>query len=388
MNRWWIRLPRYATRLSRPISATLADGHFLAAWPVLGTIATPAALLTGLLFGALRIGYYRSFSESLTLVLVAVAFGFVAGQLGAAFVAGFAVGDFFIGQTSWIFHSSASGIMGNGLIPGLLRIRVPMLIAYLVLLSLAVALPALIRRLLQNLPGVNRLPSTVGFGVAVVLNVVLVYLGVRLYVNAAAVLIRPLYTWSVRLTLFGHPIPPERVVAPEAVQTFQRDGVWIIRVAIIATLVRFLFVWLTLQVPALRARLEAVERGLAQPATDRPLIERYGPWPALIASAIAGTLMLGGLIEVWWVAALFFVELLLLRALTAGLVPPRVNRWRRLVAHVPLVLRLAVALLTVQTLASAFVGRTSSFTPMAVFVAAAVAVLYLLAPGEPRKAAT
>src|SRR5205823_6501635 len=60
---WWIRLPRSAARLSAGVSAQLADGHFLGALPILGALATPAAALTGLAFGALRIGYFRSFSE-------------------------------------------------------------------------------------------------------------------------------------------------------------------------------------------------------------------------------------------------------------------------------------------------------------------------------------
>jgi hypothetical protein len=80
---------------------------------------------------------------------------------------------------------------------------------------------------------------------------------------------------------------------------------------------------------------------------------------------------------------LYFTELLLLRALSLGLLPPRVDAWRRLVARIPLALRLAVALLTVRAVASALVGRSESFTPMALFVASAVAALYLLMPGQP-----
>src|SRR5439155_22850011 len=115
---WWIRLPRSAARLPGGVSAHLADGHFLAAFPVLGALATPAAAVTGLAFGGLRVGYSRSFSESLTLVVVSVVCGYLAGQLGAAFVAGFAIGDFFLGQTWWIYHSDTPGIMGHGLVAG------------------------------------------------------------------------------------------------------------------------------------------------------------------------------------------------------------------------------------------------------------------------------
>src|SRR2546430_11215275 len=383
---WWEGRPRRADRLSPGVSAHVGDGHFLAAYPLVGTVATPAAAVTGLAFGAFRIGCLRSFSESLTLVLVAVALGYLAGQLGAAFVAGFAVGDFLIGQTRWIFHSKGSGIMGDGLIAGVLRIRVPMLIAYLLLLALAVALPALFRRLLADLPGVRRLTGQFGFGVAVILNVVLVYLGVNVWVKAAAVLIRPLYTWSVRLTVFGFPIPPERVVAREAVQTFQDDGIWIVRVAVIATLVRFALVWLTLEVPALNRRLLAVEHELAHPVPDAPASQRYRRLPVAVLTAGLSTLMLSVLIEAWWMAARFVGAFFLIRALSSGLIPPRLDWWRRLVGRIPLLVRLAVAPLAVQAMATSFVGPTHSFTPMALFIAAAVGVLYLLVPRAPRRA--
>jgi hypothetical protein len=380
---WWVGLPRHAVRLSRTVSATVADGHFLAAYPVLGAVATPASLITGLTFGSWRVGYYRSFSESLALVLVAVACGYLAGQLGAAFVTGFAAGDFLIGQTKWIFHSDESGILGDGLVAALVRVRLPMLIAYLLLLSLTVALPALIRRMLQNLPGVSRLPGNVGFGIAALLTLVVVYLGVQVWVPAAAVLIRPLYTWSVRLTLFGVQIPPDRVVAAEAVQTFQQDGVWIVRTAVAATLVRLVMVWLSLVLPVLRRRRGEVEAALVVPIADRPATERVGPLPMAVLAAGTSTLMLAGMIEVWWLGVLFFTEFLVLRALSLGLLPPRINGWRRLVARMPLILRLAVALLVVQSLASVLISRSLSFTPMALFVASAVAMLYVLVPGEP-----
>ncbi len=380
---WWVRLPCAALRLSRALSAAVADGHFLAGYPLLGAVVTPAAAVGGLLFGGLRIGYYRSFSESLALVVTAAVLGHLATQLGTAFVAGFAVGDFFAGQTSWIYRSGAGGPLGHGLLAGLLRIRVPMLIAYLLLASLAVALPALVRGLLAGIPGVSRLPGNLGFGVAMLLNLVLVYLGVQVWAHAAAVLVRPLYTWSVRLTIFGAPIPPEQIVAPQAVRTLQRDGLWIVRAAVIATLARYGLVWLSLRVPALARRVRRVEAELAEAVPVRPLAERAGALPVAVLTAAASTLVLAGLIQAWWVALLYFTELLLLRALSLGLLPPRVDAWRRLVARIPLALRLAVALLTVRAVASALVGRSESFTPMALFVASAVAALYLLMPGQP-----
>ncbi len=384
---WWIRLPRKASRMSRGLAFALADGHFLATYPLLGLLITPASVITGLVCGVNTLGYARSFTESLVVMSLAVSFGFLAGQSGLAFVSGFAVGDFFLGQTKWTFYSlTHNGIFYDGFLAGLLRVRLPMLIAYLLMAALAVGIPVLIRRLLYELPGAHRLPAWLGFGIGGLLNVMLVYVGVTLWAAGAAVMIRPMFTWSANSRVWGVDLPSEQAVPVRAIQPLQMDAAVIARIAVIAVLVRLGLLALAWFVHPLASRMRAIEHGLAEPIAE---VDRPGRVHTLVlATLLAGlsTLIFAGMITFWWVAVLFFAEFLLLRLLVAGLIPPRIDWWRTVAAKVPLLVRLAFALVIVRTLSDAFVNpAAATFTPVALFVAATVAVLYLLIPGSPRQ---
>lgn len=90
------------------------------------------------------------------------------------------------------------------------------------------------------------------------------------------------------------------------------------------------------------------------------------------------------MIETWWTAIVMFAVFLALRLLRAGVVPPRLDTWKRTAARVPVLLRLAAALLVVDTLRRAFVAEAgASFTPLALYITGSVVILYLLLPGTP-----
>ena len=390
---WWVRLPRQATRLSAGSAFAVADGHFLAAYPLLGAVATPLAVASGLIIGSFTLDYSRGFTESLTVILIGVALGFLATQLGAAYLVGFAVGDFVVGQPKWVFNSvSGNGLLDDGVLAALVRLRLPMLIGYLLFAVLIVAVPVLIRRLLEGMPGLNRLPPWLAAGVAALLNVVVVYAGVRLWTSAAPVLIRPLYTWSSNTVLFGEVYPAELTIPLAAIQTLQRDGVWIVRVAILVTLLRFGLLWLAWQSRAFAQRLEGVEAALAEPSAGgppTPYTARIGKIRAALLGAAVTTFILAGMMTSWWVAALFFAEFVLPRLLTTGAIPLPIDPWRRLMSRIPLLLRLAAALIVVQTIAAAVLDeKAATFTPLALYMATALAVLVALMPGQPRETKT
>lgn len=387
---WWVQLPRKTTRLSVGSAFAVADGHFLAAYPVLGSLATPLAAGTGLVIGAGTLGYARSFTESLTVMLIGVALGFLATQLGVAFVAGLAVGDFVVGQPKWFFESVAGdGLFDDGVLAALVRLRLPMFIGYLLLAALIVGMPVLIRKLVEGLPGLARLPGWLAFSVAGLINIVVVYAGVQLWVGAAPVLIRPLYTWSSNTVLFGEVYPSDFSVPVSGIEPLQRDGLWIVRVAILATLLRLALLWLAWRRRRFAERLQSVEVALAEPLTDHTsAVARVGEVRAALLVAAVTTLVLAGMIATWWVAALFFVEFLLLRLLTADVVRLPIEPWRRLLDRVPLLFRLAIALIVVQALAAVVLDeKAQSFTPMALYVAGALAVFVVLMPGQPREVA-
>lgn len=357
--------------MSRGLAFSLADGHFLAATSRTGSWAPPAVLLTGLVAGAGTIGYERVPTEALWIVLTACAAGFLATHLGLVFVAGLATGDFLLGQRVW-FASRLGGLLDEGLLAGLVRIRLPMLIGYALLAALAVYLPRLARSLLADLPRADRLPWQGAFAVAGVLNIVVVAVGARLWAEATAVLVRPLFTWRG-----ARP-------AAEAVVTLQEQGGWVVLAAVAATIVRFAVLLWAHADTGRAGRVRAAEEALAGRDGRTPAVERAGPVTRSVAAAAGTTLILAGVIEAWWVAGVTFAVFLVLRLVRHGVIPPRLQRWRHVAARVPVLLRLAVALVVVDTLRRLFVDESAAtFTPLALYVTGAVVVLYLLLPGPP-----
>lgn len=144
--------------------------------------------------GALTLGYDRVFTESVWIVLIVTLAGFFATHLGLAFAIGFAVGDFLVGQRQWTLDRF--GITGNDLLAGLLRVRLPLLIGYAILAAVAVYLPRLARALIADIPRIERLPKEATFAVVGLLNLIVVAVAARLWAEASAVLVRPLFTWQ------------------------------------------------------------------------------------------------------------------------------------------------------------------------------------------------
>jgi len=107
-----------------------------------------------------------------------------------------------------------------------------------------------------------------------------------------------------------------------------------------------------------------------------------------VGTAAGTTLLLAGMLTPWWLAAVLFVTVLLVRLLR-DVHPAWLERWRATTAQVPALLRLGLGFVVVQGLATgveraAFGG--ASFAPVALFVAAAVLVFAALLPGPPTPA--
>lgn len=371
---WWqVGLPRAAVRLSRGLGFCLADGHFLAAVPPVARWVPPALFALGVAAGALTLGYERVFTEALWIVLLAAAVGFLATQLGAAFVGGLALGDFVVGQRVWdVSTFRGAGVLDDGLLAGLIRVRVPMLIGYALLAGLAVYLPRLARLLIADVPGVHNLPRPAAFGVALALNGLVIAVATRLWAESTAVLVRPLFTWQD-----DSPSTP-------AVATLQARASWLVLVALLATAGRCALLWWVYSDRGRIERVVAVEEAVAPGAGHTPWLERAGPVPTAVGAAALTTLVLAGVVESLWVAAVLFAVFATLRLLREGLIPPRLDGWRRTAARIPALIRLAVALLVVDTVRRLFVdANDQTFTPLALSLALSVAVLYLLLPGAP-----
>lgn len=368
---WWLWLPRAAARVSRGLAFTLADGHFLAVVPRAGTWSPLALGLAGFVGGAFTLGYERVFSEALWIVLLAAATGFLATGLGLAFTVGFAAGDFLVGQRVWTL-TRFGGLLDEGLLAGILRVRLPMLIGYALLAALAAYLPRLARMLIADVPKTERLPRPLAFAIALVLNLLIVAVTTRLWAESSAVLVRPLFTWR-----FDQP-------TAAAVSTLQERSSWVIAVAVLAAAGRFALLWWISGDARRTERLREVEDAVAHGPGSTPWFERAGPVVPSIVAAAFTTFVLAGVIETWWVAAVLFGVFLALRLLREGLIPPRLHGWKHTAAQVPVLIRLAVALLVVDTLRRAFVDESDpTFTRLALYIAVSVIVLYLLLPGAP-----
>jgi len=370
---WQVRFPRAAATVSRGLAFSLADGHFLAALPPAAGWAPPALFAVGFATGATTLGYARVFSEALWIVLLAAAAGFLATQLGAALTAGFALGDFLLGQRVWDVNSPVgAGLFDDGLLAGLLRVRLPMLIGYALLAGLAVYLPRLARLLIADIPKVENLPRPAAFGLALALNAVVVAVTTRLWAESCAVLVRPLFTWQG-----GSP-------STIAVSTLQVRASWVVLVAVLATAARFALLWWVYGDRARMERVVAVEEAVAQGPGTTPWLERAGPVAGAVGAAAFTTLILAGVVEAWWVAAVLFAVFCLLRLLREGRIPPRLDGWKQTAARIPVLIRLAVALLVVDTVRRVFVdANDADFTRLALFLGLSVVVLYLLLPGPP-----
>lgn len=132
---WWVKLPLASRRLSRGLLAILLDGLYLMVWPPVAALTTPLVVVAGFLLGWLHPGSDlttqspEAFSQSLAVLVLAVVVGAFSGHLGAGFLVGYAVGDFFLANTGW----------------NVLEVRIPLLITYALLALPAIFFPCLSR---------------------------------------------------------------------------------------------------------------------------------------------------------------------------------------------------------------------------------------------------
>jgi hypothetical protein len=354
----------------------LVDGHYLNASPLVGTLLPVAVLLAGLIVGATGAGYETVFTESLPLLIAIAALGSVSAGLGAMFVVAFAIGDFFIAHTVWqpFYGVFAHGFLDHGFLAGLVRIRLPLLIGYAVLGSLAAAVPTVARMILADIPKLRRLPRQMAFVVAGVLNLLTAAAFTALWVNATPILIRPLFTWD--------PFLASPTVA--AIQPLQLEGGWIVRAAAAAVLLRIVVLWWVYSRPRLARRVIEIERDLIRDPLPQPLLDRLPRWLRALFGAALTTVLLAGLLDTWWIALVMFGTMSIVRSLRSGLIPIRATAWRRLMSRVPALIRLAAVMGLSAVMGSVLIEmqlERGSFVGLALFLLVPIALLYVLMPG-------
>lgn len=364
-NAWWVRLPQAVRRVAlRPVLA-LVDGFFLTAWPRVAAALSTLSLLLGLLFGALHPGFDEVFSESWPVLILAVFLGVFSAHLGALFLAGFALGDFFLFHTAWAHRGS--------LLSGLINVRIPLLIEYALLAFMTTGIALATKSLLGQLRPPRRLPrqthTLLAFGGHLGLTLLFVYL----WMQVVPILVRPVFTW------------PGGSPSVAAMQILQQRGWPLLLVAALASVGRMALLQRVHGQAALRARVDARERQLNQTPPLTPFTARLPLSVRVALTSIWSTLMLAGMLEAWWDGLILLVVITTLQLARARIVvPPAITAWARQIGRVPLPIRLAAGILITSLVArialAPALAITNTFRPILLLTLFALFVFYLLDP--------
>jgi hypothetical protein len=375
----WVRVPRMVLRRFPSTWGVAGDGHFLVAVPPLATLAPVLVTVAAFVIGAGGVGYRDVFTESLVLVAAAVAVGVFSTQLGALAVAGFAAGDFFVANRSWSVPRTAFGqdhLWDSGTLGNLLRVRLPLVITYLILGLAVVIIPRTARAVISLSLRWRRMPAALAWPIGSGVYVLFVWIGIRTWVAAAPVLVRPRFTWA----------PGGAMPVLAAIQPLQTRGSVVVAVAVAAALVRQLVIVGTLVPGPFRTRVRAAEDdGPVTPPGPVHVPGSGEQWAIDIAVAGLGTLVLGGILEEPRLWVLTFAVLLAVRLGRSGRLAPSVlNRWRRLVAKVPFAVRLVLLWLGALVVTDALArGTINSYGTMAYVVLAGTVAAFVIFPGAP-----
>jgi len=356
-----MRVPAATRRVSRILPAILADGLYLSAWPRVAAIAPPLALLLGLLLGWLHFAPGETFTFSILVMALMLLVSNFSAALGAWLWLGYVVGDFFLFRRN---------IYSYSVLEQFVHVRVPLLIAYVLLAMLLVFIPLLspwLRRQVLTHLHVPRIPRIViNTTLQAILQAVLVYV----WVQAVPTLIRPVYTWQGGT-------PPI-----EAIQPLQQNGWVLVILAGLVGAMRMVLQYRAFGQHAVVQRAAQLRTALRESA---PVRRELPLGIGVLLKAAFLTVLLSGLVTTWLQAIGLAVALALIM-LWRETVLPRLDGWLRLVSRVPLVIRLALSALISYFLGLQIVGAlwdgTSTFLPIIIAMVISLAVCSLLTPGR------
>jgi len=375
---WWVRLPRFGARLSSTLGLALLDGHWVGAIRVLSVLATPTALAVGIAIGWRQPGFEVLPTESLGLLVLFVAVGTASGQLGLAMVGGLAFGQLVLSDTTWAYAGedlSRASLVNGDAVDHLLRVVVPLLIAYGVLAVVLVKMPLGTKAVVRSLMPGDRSPLALRIGIALVAQVALTAAAVYLWALAAPVLLRPVWSW--------------RDLEPtvEAIRPLQEDAATLARVGALAAALRLGIQALLVTMRSLAERVSAIEEELARPLDAPPLYDRL---PRGVRGLVGGaliTLLLSGLLASWGEAAVVFVIVSGFELLRSGVIPFPWGAWGTLMDRIPVLLRFVVGLVVVYLAGQWFLPErirdSETFRPQLLFLLLGLSVFLVLIPTVP-----
>lgn len=394
----WLTVPRRLVARLPALRDVAGDGHFLTAVPLVGVVLPVLCLGAGFWVGAQHWTYTFAVTESVFLLSALVALGAFATQLGLLALVGFALGDFFVRFTAWSYTvmsigevslapgagdpiERGGGLLDDGYIAGLWRVRVPLVILYLVLGVGAVVVPRLARGVATLVLRVARLAPNLDWLVGSLAYVVTLWLALEGWAASVPLLIRPYFTWKGGLV--GQ-MPPAQATVP--IQHFRRE---IVAAAVGAAILRQLVVLALARHRRAAARVDVVV-SLAEPIPPPRPPTRRGTVLRVLGGTLVGTLLMAGMLEQVWTWALAAAVFLAIALLRTGLAPRGLlAAWRRLAGRIPLLARIVAMIVAVRVVAGFMAGSVlTSYESLAVFVlAAALVSVLLLPPPEPEAAA-
>ena len=356
---WWLGGPVAAKEKSSWLSAVLADGAYLVAWPWLAALAPPLSFLIGLGLGAEHPGYI--FSCSLVMVLGMFVIANFSAALGLWMWVGFLLGDFF--HPHYIFR-------GNSFPAHLLYFYIPLVLTNLLLAGLLVITPLTAKMLRIRTAAELKLAFFRSRSSTFILHAVIQAMLAGVWTQTIANLVQPAFSWQGT----GAPV--------ECIRPLQYFG-WIL--ALTAGLMgtaRIFAEYAATARPKVASRLR--EFGAAMAATQTRGIPRMPGWAALVLKAAFSTFMLSGLITRWWETLELMFMFLLLFSLRR-LISQHWIWWTRMVSRVPLLVRLLLATGAGAALSWRMVSRAyvidNSFQSIILTVTICLLLVSFLIPG-------
>lgn len=368
----WLGWPDRAGTRWPALQGVAGDGYFLLTIPLLAAILPVLALVGGFLTGFARLGYEQVYTESLTVMVAAVALGAFSGQLGALAVVGFAAGD---AISSLSTDPPAGTRVGDPTFADVVVDRVlPLLITYLLLATVVVVLPRAARQLTGAVGRERRIPLAIVWPLTGALVVLVLWIAVSAWAAGAPTLIRPIFTF------------PGTNPTVAAIEPLQQHGGWLVAAGIVGAMLRHGWIGVTLVPGPWRERLREAE-DLPTGAVERPAAS--GGLARVVAAdvvfAALATLCLAGVLEFAWSWIVTFAVLLVVRVLRSPLVRwPVLDGWKRLTARAPAWLRLVVVWLIGRLVIDAVSQEViTSYTGLAMFVLGGVLLAFVVFPGQP-----
>lgn len=358
---WNNTLPSFVHRCWPLYGQALEEGCYFIKRPMLSAFLPFVFLGGGFLIGGWHLGYQSVLTELLFLMILVVFLSFLNTQWGALWWAGYCLGDFLL------FRMHTITLPYQGIFPGILKVGLPSIIYYALLVLLVVYIPLLTKLLVQKTLGKgsfqnNKIGNAILHGF---LSGGFVYFWNQAY----PLLIRPVWTW------YGYN------PAVQAIEPIQKTGWVLVLCAVFASVARILLkdrmrqrVWGKKELPL----------SLWQSRIKIPLPIQ------ILLKTIFTTFLLSGLLVRWWDALILLLVLLLLYSLRAGFYLKFPSAWIQWLEAIPLLIRLAIAI-GISLLLADPIHRAlwhysqNTFLPIIVTFSLSLFLIYLICPNKTQR---